>query len=314
MPDAIEMRKAVPADAHWVALPVADLMDPTAALEIPFVKLAFDAKSMYITQTMNKQAYYVTSSAWVSPTGDTHPVQHSHEEEAPEIAQQVYGTEFDRSSYSGYLFLISRSWMRVSYAMVSFAFLTAATRQWLRQYIEQNRMPRNEHIEVERWVINSQTYSVDSYRTLYDGPAADAWDTLSAVAALAPSTDGLTAVADWEDYLQRLEFDVPTFFQYARPGQIWSYTRRGQGGRLGQTVRRFVHLGRVDDARGYVSGAFGYSWDDVVNAEAGYQGEALPVADAWSDIHYIASYKPYAGLDFGTAASITAAADDRGAA
>jgi hypothetical protein len=107
-------------------------------------------------------------------------------------------------------------------------------------------------------------------------------------------------IADWEEYLSRLSFDPSTFFQYARPGQIWSYVRAGQGPRAGQDVRRFVHLSAVDDARGQVSGVFGYSWDSVMQSEGanvGYPAAARPTADEWQDIRYIASYKPYVDVN-----------------
>jgi hypothetical protein len=261
------------------------------------ITLASELQFMHIGSMITKQAYTMMRSAWVSPDGEAHGVSYSHDSEADEIAQTVYGDAFERSSTfeNGYVYLLLRGWLRVSFTNISFATLTAATREWLRQYIEDVCIPStNSSIRIERWVINRRDFSISQYKMIYDGLAIDAWDAISTQSA--QETDGLVATADWEEYLGRLSFDPSTFFQYARPGQIWSYVREGQGPRAGQSVRRFVHLSNVDDVRGQVSGVFGYSWDSVMQA-TGYPAAARPAADEWQDIRYIASYKPYVDVN-----------------
>ena len=253
-----------------------------------YTSLTFEATP----EVQTVKAYVLSDSAWVSPTGEIVTVASSHEETAEATAQAVYGSEFNGSSFSGYLFLMTKSWMRVSFGNVSFSTLTAATREWLKQYIDDRSMYNRGDVHIDRWHINYERYYVEDYQMLYDGPPVDAWDALtSVVSTLIPPASGLQTTADWETYLSGLQFDPQTFLQYARRNQLWSFSRPGQGPRQGQPVHRFVHISRVDPARGQVDGHFGYSMEQVMTSERP-ESAARPVDDQWTTIQYIAAYHP----------------------
>jgi hypothetical protein len=256
--------------------------------------------------SLTTTSYEMDPSAWVSDKGETVEVAHSHDMEADEIAHMHYTEEFGRFSESGYIFLLLKGWMRVSFNNVSFLYLTAATREWLREYLETNRKP-NDNVAIEKWTISTQPrIRVENFQIIYEGPASEAWDAVvshtttasQSQALLLPQSQSheLQVESDWHAYLQNKQCDPNTFFQYARPGQIWSFVREGQGPLAGKKVTRFVHILDTDPVLGHVHGKFGYD-KDTLFAQSGYDGSARPMADRWSDVRFVTAFIPQLVLD-----------------
>ena len=148
---------------------------------------------------------------------------------------------------------------------------------------------REKHLEIVEGGVDKFTFHliINGQRFIYRTPKANEELYIARQIMQHPAAQleqGIINFSDWSAYLEGKTYDVNTFWQYAKRGQIWSFIRKGAGQFDGYTVRRYVLITKLEPSKDYVHGYYCYQVAECMERNEITTGS--PIEDEWTSIKY----------------------------